>query len=133
MQLLTTVGDILAVWDMAVYRTMTPAVWAEQFTCQHLKCGIWFLCNSTNRCYCNVQHILWEALHEQIPHSLIGFEYAVPVCEVCFSTMTGEDRAPLAIFYNMEQDVIYMFPEDASQQCVMVGLEKICDVSHVLH
>ncbi|XP_041353829.1 WD repeat and FYVE domain-containing protein 2-like [Gigantopelta aegis] len=145
-QLLSGSDDcILGLWDMDVKRTETPE-WAESDTCQ--KCSSPFFwnfrkmwddkrigirqhhCRKCGRATC----AKCSAQKSTIPQ--LGYEYEVRICDECISTITDDDRAPLATFHDTKHSIMYMHLDETRKQLLTVGKDRIMklwDLSSVMH
>ncbi|XP_056004187.1 uncharacterized protein LOC125660208 [Ostrea edulis] len=145
-QLLSGSDDsILGIWNMDVKRIETPS-WEESDVCQ--KCNTPFFwnfrrmweektfgirqhhCRKCGKAVCNK----CSAKKSTIPP--LGYEYEVRVCEDCFSSITEEEKAPLATFHEIRHQVLYMNLDQTRKRLLTVGRDKVVklwDVSTVLH
>ncbi|XP_061194791.1 uncharacterized protein LOC133202951 [Saccostrea echinata] len=134
-QLLSGSDDaILGIWNMDVKRTETPS-WEESDVCQ--KCNSPFFwnfrrmweektigirqhhCRKCGKAVCNK----CSAKKSTIPP--LGYEYEVRVCDDCFSSISEEEKAPLATFHDVRHQILYMNLDQTRKRLLTVGRDRV--------
>lgn len=134
----------LVVWNMAAKRQETPE-WQESDVCQ--KCNEPFFWNikemwnaktigvRQHHCRRCGQALCDKCSCFRSTLPAMGFEFEVRVCETCSQEITDEERAPMATFHDVKQNVVSMHIDEVKGQLVTCGTDrviKLWDVTSLL-
>ncbi|CAK8677656.1 unnamed protein product [Clavelina lepadiformis] len=144
-QLISTSNEgSMVVWNMDIKRNVTP-VWLESNQCT--KCKQPFFWNfkqmwsdktlglRQHHCRkCGIA-VCASCSTKRTTIPLYGFEFEVRVCEECYKSISDEDRAPTASFYELKHNVTFSCADWKRGWLVTCGSDrsiKLWDLKHVV-
>lgn len=144
-QLLSMSDDgSLVIWNMDIKRQETP-VWEEKDQCQKCKQPFfWNFRQMWNEKTVGIrQHhcrkcgtaVCAKCSMKRTTIPLMGFEFEVRVCDVCFDSVSEEDKAPTVTFHDLKHNVVVSAPDWKKLLLATSGSDrvvKIWDMSQVI-
>jgi len=126
--------SIVGVWDMDVKRQETPE-WVESDNCQ--KCDTPFFWNlktmwekktvgvRQHHCRKCGKAICGSCSGEKSCIPVMGYEYDVRVCDQCKTTITDDDRAPMAVFHDSKHTITHVDLDVTRKLLLTVGKDRV--------
>ncbi|CAG9814141.1 unnamed protein product [Phaedon cochleariae] len=127
----------LVFWDMSCPRQETPE-WVESDLCQ--LCGRPFFWNlrammdqrqlglRQHHCRHCGKAICEKCSTGRVTIPMMGFEFAVRVCEPCHNVLKDKERPSLATFHDAKHNVVAMSVDETSKRIVTVGQDRMIKV-----
>ncbi|TSQ01589.1 WD repeat and FYVE domain-containing protein 2 [Bagarius yarrelli] len=127
----------IVVWNMDVKRQETPE-WLDSDSCQ--KCQQPFFWNfkqmwdskkiglRQHHCRKCGQAVCGKCSSQRSTIPLMGFEFAVRVCDECHKSITDEERAPTATFHDSKHTIAYVHYEPTRSWLLTSGMDRVIKV-----
>lgn len=134
---------MLVAWDMSTDRCETPD-WLDSDVCE--RCSEPFFWNvkemwekktigvRQHHCRKCGKAICDKCSSKRTKYPIMGYEFAVRVCDDCYDTITDEDRVNQALFSDAKHHVVCMNLDVTSGRLVTAGTDriiKVWDVSRI--
>ncbi|KAF2895392.1 hypothetical protein ILUMI_10787 [Ignelater luminosus] len=129
--------SVLVFWDMSEHRQETPE-WVESDLCQ--LCNRPFFWNlrammdqrqlglRQHHCRHCGKAVCGRCSLGRLTIPVMGFEFAVRVCEPCHVALKDKDRPSLATFHDAKHSVVAMEVDETRKRLITVGQDRLIKV-----